>query len=483
LHDCRKEPTNRIEGITIVTTLALVEYAQELDYEDLPPPVTDKAKRVILDTLGCALAGSQTKLVRAIDSVICREGGNPICTLVGRAERNSPTWCAFRNAAAANALDFEDDDIYGHPASTIVPTALAVGEEMEASGRAVITAVVAAYDVTARVAEAIKPSPERFAQVWGVGTHQVFGAAVAASKLMGLRDHDFLHAFGLAGVSAPLPSGLCWNFEKRPLSWHKDSVHWPAWSGVTAARMAQAGFIGPRAVLDGPNGFWRMSGSDRFEPEKLTAGLGTAFRILDTSFKPYPACRWFHAALDAVGIILHRDPIDVNNIAAVELEASHLLEDYQFMDYAPTNLVDAEFSIPYAIAMALLRIPPGPDWYDEERLVDPEVRRLSSLVKLRTTNEMNCLYRDEQLYAAKVIITTRDGACYRAMVPVASGSPSNPLPEGGLLGKFRRVSQTVLTAGQIERLLAHIMNLEDEDTLAPICEILRARGNGSRELS
>ncbi len=475
-------PKYRIEEATIVTTLALVEYAQELSYGDLPPVVTDKAKRIILDTIGCALAGSQTELVRAIDAVIGREGGNPICTLIGKAERNSPTWCAFRNAAAANALDFEDDDLYGHPASTIVPAALAVGEEMEASGQAIITAVVAAYDVTTRVGEAINPSFQRFGEVWGVGTHQVFGAAVAASRLMGLDGHDFLHAFGLAGVSAPLPSGLCWNFERRPLSWHKDAVHWPAWSGVSAARMAQAGFIGPRSVLDGPNGFWRMSGSDQFDPEILTAGLGTDFKILETSFKPYPACRWFHAALDAVGIILQRDPIDVNDIAAVELEASHLLEDYQFMDYAPTNLVDAEFSIPYTIAMALLRIPPGPDWFAEKRMVDPEVRRLCSLVKLRTTNEMNRIYQDEQLYAAKVIITTRGGACFSAMVPVARGSPSNPLPNRGLLAKFRRVSQTVLTAGQIEKLLARVVNLQDEDSLAPVCELLRAGGEGSRDL-
>ncbi len=464
-----------------MTTMALAEYAQQLTFEDLPPSVVDKAKHIILDTIGCALGGSQTELVRVIDTMIRQEGGHPICTLIGRLEKSSPAWCAFRNAAAVNALDFGDDNYYGHPGSTIVSTALAIAEEVEASGRAMIAAVVAAYDVVARVGEAINPSPERFAQVWGVGTHQVFGAAVAASKLMRLKGDDFLYALGLAGVSAPLPSGLCWNFEARPLSWHKDSVHWPAWAGLTAARLARAGFIGPRAVLDGPHSFWIMSGSDHFKPDALTAGLGTDFKIMDSSFKPYPACRWSHAALDAVGIIMQKHPIDVSDIAAVDIETFHLLEDYQFMDYAPANLVDAEFSLPYPVAMALLRIPPGPDWYAPERMADPEVRRLGSLVRLHTTDEMNRLYREENLWAARAIITTHTGASYRAMVPVPSGSPSNPLPEGALEKKFRQASQAVLTSDQIEKLLARIENLESEGTIAAVCELLRGAESGSRE--
>jgi 2-methylcitrate dehydratase PrpD len=456
-----------------VTTQALADYAQRLTFEDLPPRVVDKAKHIILDTLGCALGGSQTELVRAIDRMIMEEGGRPICTLIGRSEKNSAAWCAFRNAAAVNALDFGDDNVYGHPGSTTVSTALAVAEEVGADGRALIAAVVAAYDIVARVGEAVNPSPERFAQVWGVGTHQVFGAAVAAARLMGLEGEDFLYALGLAGVSAPLPSGLCWNFEERPLSWHKDSVHWPAWAGVTAARLARAGFIGPRAVLDGPYGFWIMSGSDRFEPEVLSAGLGTDFKIMASSFKPYPACRWSHAALDAVGTLIRENAIDVADIAAVDIETFHLLEDYQFMDYAPANLVDAEFSLPYPVAMVLLRVPPGPDWYTLERMADPEVRRVASLVRLHSTDEMNRLYREENLEAARAIITTHAGDRYQAMVPVASGSPSNPLPEGALEGKFRRASQAVLRSDQIEALLGRLQHLEGEGNLAEVCELLR----------
>jgi len=447
-----------------MTTKALAEYAQQITFEDLPLSVVERSKQIILDAIGCALGGSQTELVRVIDTMIHQEGGNPICTLIGHSEKTSPAWCAFRNAAAVNALDFGDDNYYGHPASTIVSTALAVAEEMKANGRAMITAVVAAYDVVARVGEAINPSSERFSKVWGVGTHQVFGAAVAASKLMGLRGEEFLYALGLAGVNAPLPSGLCWNFEERPLSWHKDSVHWPAWAGLTAARLARSGFIGPRAVLDGPHSFWIMSASDRFDPAVLTSDLGSDFKILDSAFKPYPACRWIHTALDAVGILMQNNPIDVSDITSVDIETYHLIEDYKFMDYSPVNMVDAEFSLPYPVAMILLDIPPGPDWYTPERMADPEARRLASLVQLHTTDEMNRLHKEEKKDAARAIITTHTGTRYQAMVPIASGSPSNPMPEGALEEKFHRNSQVVLDPDQIEMLLVHIKNLENEDT-------------------
>jgi 2-methylcitrate dehydratase PrpD len=254
-----------------------------------------------------------------------------------------------------------------------------------------------------------------------------------------------------------------------------------AWAGLTAARLAHAGFIGPRTVLDGPHSFWIMSGSDRFDLDALTAGLGSDFKILDSAFKPYPACRWSHPALDAVGIIMQKHPIDVSDIAAIDIETFHYLEDFLFMDYAPTNLVDAQFSLPVPVAMALLSIPPGPDWYTQELLSDPEVRRLASLVNLHITDEMNHLMMEKNMLAARVIITTHTSACNDAMVPVPSGSPSNPLPDGTLEGKFRRNSQAVLNPGLIEKLLARIINLESEGTLTGVFELLRGEESGLRE--
>ena len=425
-----------------MTTKILAEYAQHLSYDDLPAPVVRKAKAVLVDTLGCSLGGSRTDLVSVIDEMIRLEGGRPSSTLIGRRERSASSWCAFRNAAAANALDFEDDNVYGHPASTIASTALAVAEETGAGGRDMITAIVAAYDVLARVGEAVNPSPERFAQVWGVGTHQVFGAAAAVAKLMQLHGDAFLYAMGLAGVGAPLPSGLSWNYRERPLSWHKDSVHWPAWLGVTAARLARQGFIGPRSVLDGPHGFWIMSGSDRFDPQALLRGLGTDFRIMASSFKPYPACRWVHAALDAVGNLVREHKLLPSDIAGVQIETFHLVQDYLFMDYAPANMVDAEFSLPYSVAMILLGVPPGPEWYSADRMTDPQVKQTASKVTLRITQEMNALLDERGMEAARAIINTHEGITHASMVPVASGSPAICCPKAS----WRRNSFGTATA-------------------------------------
>jgi len=461
-----------------MTTKILAEYAQHLSYEGLPAPVAGKAKGIILDTLGCSLGGSRTELVGMIDGMINEEGGRPICTLIGRREKSGASWCAFRNAAAADALDFEDDNVYGHPASTIVSAALAVAEETGAGGREMIAAIVAGYDVMARVGEAINPSPERFAQVWGVGPHQVFGAAVAAAKLMQLHGDAFLYAMGLAGVGAPLPSGLSWNYRERPLSWHKDSVHWPAWLGVSAARLARQGFIGPRSVLDGPHGFWIMSGSDRFDPQALLRGLGTDFRIMASSFKPYPACRWVHSALDAVGNLVREHKLLPSDIAGVQIESFHLVQDYLFMDYAPANMVDAEFSLPYSVAMILLGVPPGPEWYTADRMTDPQVKQMASKVTLRITQEMNALLDERGMEAARAIITTHEGISHASMVPVAGGSPGNPLPQGELEAKFLRNSNSVLSGDQARQVMATVDSLDDHERLSGLCELLRGESPG-----
>src|SRR6185295_3428773 len=224
---------------------------------------------------------------------------------------------------------------------------MAMAELAGATGREFVEAVIAAYEVTTRIGEATRPSPEHRRLVSGYGPHQGFAAVVAAGRLLKLDVERMIHAFGIYGTFAPLPSSAQWNWRNRPLTWTKDMVAWPSVSGINAALLAESGFLGPRTILEGERGFWRMQASDRCDPGMMIDALGSRFNILRLYFKAYPTCRWNQAALDATLAVLRRRGWTGKDIAALEVGVARALVDQQFEDYEPHNLVDAQFSTPY----------------------------------------------------------------------------------------------------------------------------------------
>ena len=273
-------------------TRALAEFALNLKLDDCPPDVIHQAKRCTIETLACALGGSRTPLVRRALSAMERMGdvhANGIATIVGAGKRTAPDRAAFVNGVAANALDYDGGVVLqGHYGGTVIFATLAMAELTKCSGREFVEAVIAAYEVTTRIGEATRPTPEYRRQVSGYGPHQGFAAVVAAGRLLKLDVDRMVHAFGIYGTFAPLPSSAQWNWRNRPLTWTKDMVAWPSVSGINAALLAESGFLGPRTILEGDRGFWRMQASDRFDPAMLLEGLGTKFNMLRLYFKAYP---------------------------------------------------------------------------------------------------------------------------------------------------------------------------------------------------
>src|SRR3954469_22718471 len=269
-------------------TRRLAEFAVNLRLDDCPPEVIHQAKRCTLETVACALGGSRTPLARAAMQTLQRMGDGGTSTVVGCGRRAAPDRAAFVNGVAANALDYDGGVVLqGHYGGTVIFATLAMAELSNATGREFVEAVVAAYEVTTRIGEATRPSPEHRRLVSGYGPHQGFAAVVAAGRLLGLDVERMIHAFGIYGTFAPLPSSAQWNWRNRPLTWTKDMVAWPSVSGINAALLAESGFLGPRTILEGDRSFWRMAASDRFAPEAMLEGLGTRFNILRLYFKAY----------------------------------------------------------------------------------------------------------------------------------------------------------------------------------------------------
>jgi len=485
-------------------TRMLAEHALRFRLEDCPAEVIHQAKRCTIETLACGLGGSRTPLARTAlkamermgDIVIPAEAGiqglspnadsgfrrndnavvagthrgnSGIASIVGTGRRAPPDRAAFLNGVAANALDYDGGVVLqGHYGGTVIFAALAMAELTQCSGREFVEAVIAAYEITTRIGEATRPTPEYRRLVSGYGPHQGFAAVVAAGRLLKLDADQMVHAFGIYGTFAPLPSSAQWNWRNRPLTWTKDMVAWPSVSGINAALLAEAGFLGPRTILEGDRGFWRMQASDRFDPEMLTEGLGTRFNIMKLYFKAYPTCRWNQAALDGIRKIMARRNWKESDVAAVEVGVARALVDQQFEDYAPHNLVDAQFSLPYAVSLILHGEKAGPHWYEPALFDSPVIKATMRKVTVRLEPEIERLFSERRMAGAIVKVTGADGTLETERVDHAHGDADNPLTDSELDEKYRALAGVAISGDASDKLLARMWRLE---SLARAAEI------------
>ncbi len=424
------------------TVLApVVRYLRSLRFEDLPSTVTGRALDVVLDTVGCILGGLRVETGAIQARALERLAGAGPATVPGLKRGLDPVSAVLINATLADVLDYEDTIVgLAHPSAAIVPAALAIGEATGASGREVLTAVVAGYEIGVRIGRAVLPSLERSLEVPVSQAWNAFGAVAVASKLLDLTEEATLDAFGYAGATSPLPTWYSrWG---RPLHWIKGNYGAQARAGVLGALLAREGVRGPRYLLDSDLGFWRMIGSDRFEPAALTQGLGDQFETLGIHFKPYPICHFLHPTVEIVRTLARRDRLTPNDVAEVVVRSFHYMTDW-FADPAPASLVDAQFSVPYAVAVALLDVPVGPVWYEPETLEDPRIRALALRVRVEGSAEADSGFA-AGLYPTEVTVTTRDGRRFNGSEGVPEGSPNRPLAAGDLERKFHRLADPVL---------------------------------------
>ena len=243
---------------------------------------------------------------------------------------------------------------------------------------------------------------------------------------------------------------------------------WPSLAAINAALLVEAGFLGPRTMLEGESSFWRMAGSDRFEPERLTVGLGERFEIERIYFKPYPTCRWNQGALDGAREILGRRRWGARDVADIEVGVPRLLIDQHFDDYAPHTLVDAQFSLPYALAVILHGEEPSPHWYDPPLFDSASIRDTMRKVTLRHDDDMERLYLDKRSIGAVLRMTATDGSTETTRVDYPRGSQERPVDDTELQAKYRALAHSAIEPIAAERLLENIADLQRLDRAAQL---------------
>jgi 2-methylcitrate dehydratase PrpD len=460
-------------------TSDLAGYAASTRYGDLPPEVVAQARLAILDSVGCLLGGSTLPAARQLRGIMMGMAAEGAATVAGEKRRVPSAIASYLNAQQSNILDFDDTfetGALGHPAATIIPPALAVAEEVGASGEALLTAVVVGYDVYARIGMACRPSVERSRQVRGLAPWQIFGTAAAVAHILGLSTEAMARAFGLAALHAPVPS-VGKIYEERPMWSLKNNYGWTAMGGVLGAQYAEGGLHANHSILDGDTGFWVMAGSDRCDFSLLTRGLGQHYSILDTSFKPYPSCRHTHSTLDAIRQIMQRGNFEAGQVRRVRVRSCDKIK--AFADYRPQSYMDAQFSLPYVVAMLLLREPVGQGWVEGEKWQNARVLEVADRVLIEVDPDAEAEFARGNI-RSHVTIQFEEGHEEEAEVTYPLGHPVNPMTEGDILAKFRGLVDPVLGSEDSRRLASMLVEIDGLRDLSQVMTNLGTDTNTDR---
>lgn len=374
------------QGIGV--TEKLVDFSSSVTFEDLPKHIVHQTKRLICDTVACVLGGYSTDRGRIIRDHVSKLGGNPDSTIIGSSERNSCANAALANACMGNAIDW-DDCFYNvsHPAIPSVCAALALGEAEGSTGKDLITAVAAGFDVGSRIGAATKYMFDvdgdkiKRREIMGF-SWQVFNAAVSAGKILKLDGESMMNTIGIAGMRAPIPCQAHWIYdpENLPMSKYYDAG-WTTYGGITAALLAKSGYVGPYAILEGESGFWRMMGSEVVDYDFMVDQLGKKWWIEETSFKPWPTCRYNHHALTLFTELIEEHDISGEEIEKVVVKGS-LMFSPMFKLFDPKGIVNMQFNLPHSLANAAFRIKPSPRWQYPESINDPKRREFRRKVSI-----------------------------------------------------------------------------------------------------
>ena len=425
-------------------TATLAAYVADLKFDDIPPEVLERAKILTLDFLGSAVrarrdAESTPSLLRMLEALALDGKGE--ATVFGDAKTWTPAVAALLNGALGHSLDFDDThaDSSLHPSAPVVPAAFAVGELVGASGRDVLTAIVAGYEVCCRLGNALDPTSHYKRGFHPTATAGTYGAAAAAAKLFGLSKEQIIAAFGVSGSQAAGSLQFLVNG-----AWNKRyQVGAAAMNGVIAATLARNDFVGATESVEGKHGLL-VGYSDDAHPDKAVAGLGKIYETMKIGVKPYPSCRYTHAALDALIAMRREHNLTPDQIKRVEIGLHRngiTLTGDAATKRHPTSIVGGQFSMFFTGAVALDQGRFG--WDDYARLGDAAVDALADRFDVVQDDRLET--GRSHPFGARVSITTEDGVHERLyadpsgepiVVPGCAGDAAE-IPDAGAPGAER----------------------------------------------
>lgn len=453
--------------------IAISRHLAATTYDDLPPAIVAATKASILDTIGCAVAGTAGPDIPAIRSLVTAWSGSPTSTLVGGGGLKVPAYNAvLANAALVHQDDFDDtfDPSPCHPSSASLMAALAVGQEAGGvSGKDIITAVALANDLICRIAIAIEGRMDAYpwfrAPVIGV-----FAATAACAKVLRADASQHLNAFGLT-----LPQvGGTWASVHHPGSSVRAIRDGLAYKdAVLAAQLAMRGVRGDAEVFDGPWGFYQAFFRGEYDRSKLLDGLGETFLTDRISLKPWPSCRHLHATLTAVIALLEQHRLRFDDVAEVVVQVGDINRDRCKPPTPGAASIDLLCNLPFAVGAAIMHGGLPLRLYRDPAMADAVIRNAVPKVRWVHDPQQNGAW---SLEPGRVAIHTTTGAVLRQHAPLALGHPDHRMTEAQLRAKFMdclSAGATPIAPTQGETIATLLLALEDAPEIETLMALLQ----------
>jgi 2-methylcitrate dehydratase PrpD len=454
----------------------LMRHVSDTSYADLPGNVIDSTKRVVLDLIGVIAAGSSTPEAKAVLSLARSWGGRGESSILVHGDRVPAPSAGLVNGTMGRARDFDDvhEKAVLHPSVSVIPAALAAAElRGGVGGRDFMSAVALGVDLTCRLGMAPHTGPNisGMSTTWQCGT---FGAAAAAGKVMGLDHGALMDAMGIAysqasGNQQAIAEGSTVVRVQQGLT---------TWAGITSALLASKGVTGPRNVLEGRYGYYPVYHGGGYDVEALTGGLGETYEIVNTSIKPYPCCKWTHQAIDAVLEAVREEGLEPEEVNSVDVrlnrQAYNLVCVPLDTKRIPRTAVEAQFSIPFTVAAAIVRGDVSLATFMAEAMNDPEILSMAQKVTPRVDEQLE--EQGARGMAPEVVeIRTMDGRTHQRCIEHVRGSPMAPMTAEELHDKFMRCiayASKPIPDEAADELCTIIGRLESLDDVSDIISLL-----------
>ena len=450
-------------------TQKLAAFASSLTFDALPREVVEKAKFCILDTLGCCMFGNSLPSLQKLAAVVLAEGAAPQATVFGRAARTSPSSAALLNGTAAHAFQLDEIHIEStlHPGSLALPAAFALAEaKTGTTGRDLIVAMVAGYEVGLRVGLALKGGMFK-SGFHNQGTTGVFVAAAAAGRMLGLDSAQTEQAFGIAASQA---AGLMAVQDgAMTKSFHSGRA---AQSGVYAALLAQQGYTGINDVLDGAYGTFFNAFVDDWAPELLTEGLGSDWTIMRVGFKPAPASNGSITAMTAIDRIMREQGLAADEIDSIAVSVSDNTLHHCGWPYVAERIqsvLSAQMNLFYGVAVMALDRTAGIAQFDEARIRDPAVLRFIERITVQHDPAFDA-EKGRYRVGCRMVVRARGGK-FETTILYRRGSPEDPMSSSELEDKFKLLAGGALAVAA-ETLAQNVARLDTETSMARFTKLL-----------
>lgn len=450
-------------------TEQLADHWSGIGYADLPAEVVSDVKDHIIDTLAVAVYGARTAEARTvIDALAAVQDINNGSLVWGTGIRLTPAQAALANGTSVHARDYDDGGGPGHAGSTVIPAALAVAEAVGGTGRDLITATVAGYDIGYRSLGALGGFAAHTDRGWHTtGTMGSLAAAAAAAKCLELDADRFADAIGIAGSF----TGGVWAFKADGAMTKRLHPGKAGETGVDAAILARAGITGPRQLFEAKwGGLYATYNDGAGFPELALKDLGTDFNVSSAYLKPYACCRGSHSTIDTVMALLAERPIQAEDVRHIRVTAGETAVNMLSVDPIET-VFDAQFSLPYAIGLAMCGGQLGLDEYEPLRLDEPRIRETVAKVSMQVDSSIEL----EDGPRLEFELVTGETFTLSAGNPTtAKGSAQNPMSHDDVVVKAKRLLDPV-GPGIAEELVAAVDRLDDAPDVIDLLHTLRAR--------